>query len=123
MPSRRTKRILLGVLLILGCIGAGIGIYSGVCTVQPVIIKAFQDPRVFNNGTAVTTVAEWAERRAEIKELVLANEYGHMPGRPDAVNVTRLATEAIATLGTMETLDIGIIPSNATPGVVINFTA
>ncbi len=123
MPSRRTKRILLGVLLILGCIGAGIGIYSGVCTVQPVIIKAFQDPRVFNNGTAVTTIAEWAERRAEIKEIVLSNEYGHMPGRPDAINVTRLASEAIATLGTMETLDIGIIPSNATPDAVINFTA
>ena len=54
---------------------------------KPRIIKPFQDPFVFENGTNVETEEDWDVRREEIKELLLDLEYGHMPGRPDAIKV------------------------------------
>ena len=38
------------------------------------------DPLVMNDGTKVTTAAQWTKRRAEIKELFDREVYGRVPG-------------------------------------------
>jgi hypothetical protein len=43
------------------------------------------DPLIMNNGTKVTTRAQWAARRAEIKELFDREVYGRVPKNTPAV--------------------------------------
>src|SRR3954471_1804727 len=46
---------------------------------------ALPDPLVMNDGTRVTTPAQWTKRRAEIKELFDREVYGRVPENVPAV--------------------------------------
>ena len=50
-------------------------------------VQQLPDPFVFSDGTRVKAPREWGRRRAELLELVLSYEYGHLPPvpRPGAV--------------------------------------
>ena len=43
------------------------------------------DILMFNNGTLVTNEEQWQERRTELKEILMRQEYGYMPPLPKAV--------------------------------------
>ena len=43
------------------------------------------DPFVFNDGHRVKTPEDWNARRKEITEIILANEYGHLPPAPKSM--------------------------------------
>src|SRR3954471_2850886 len=51
------------------------------------------DPLVMNDGTRVTTPAQWTKRRAEIKELFDREVYGRVPKNTPAVKWTVVSTE------------------------------
>ena len=48
-------------------------------------IATLPNPLVMNDGTPVTTPERWQQRRAEIIDLLLTYEYGHMPPPPGTV--------------------------------------
>ncbi|MCP4760584.1 MAG: hypothetical protein GY870_02310 [archaeon] len=89
---------------------------------NPSIINSLQDPFILNNGTRVITSEEWSERREEIKTLLLNEEYGQMPDRPDAINATKLSTKTLENGSTLNILTLSLVPSNETPSIEINFT-
>ncbi len=89
---------------------------------KPDIIKPFPDPFLFNNGTRVETEADWLIRREEIKETLLSIEYGHMPGRPDAINASEIESTTRADGSIVKEVNIMIIPSNSTPNNNFNFS-
>lgn len=80
----------------------------------------FQNPFIFNNGTLIVSQAQWEVRRLEIKEMMASIQYGHMPGRPDALLVEAIMLETRPDGSTHEARLITVIPSNATPSN--NFT-
>ena len=51
------------------------------------VLKELPDPFVMNNGQRVSAPAEWSQRRAEMTELLLHYEYGHLPPAPASVAV------------------------------------
>ncbi|HOZ49516.1 MAG TPA: hypothetical protein PLO37_14000 [Candidatus Hydrogenedentes bacterium] len=52
-------------------------------------VKEFPDPFRFDDGTRVASVKDWPRRRDEMKECILAIEYGHVPPPPGNVEVAR----------------------------------
>jgi len=57
------------------------------------------DPLVMNDGTPVASPEQWQRRRAEIIDLLLAYEYGHMPPPPDGVRSEDETVEPIEGTG------------------------
>ncbi len=51
------------------------------------VLKEFPDPFLMNSGHRVSSPEEWKHRRAEITELLLHYEYGHLPPAPASVTV------------------------------------
>ncbi len=49
------------------------------------ITKELPDPLRMNDGSHVKTAEEWQERRAEIREMLLEYQYGHVPPSPGNV--------------------------------------
>ncbi|MHA1338535.1 MAG: alpha/beta hydrolase family protein [Promethearchaeota archaeon] len=120
----RVKKRLIGIILVIFVIvgvGGGIAAYNLLGPVTTRVIKPLPDVLTFLNGSKVSTPEEWELRRAELKELLQRIEYGHMPGRPDALRAKRVATSNL-TNGTVDRVILTIIPSNATPDITINFT-
>lgn len=71
------------------------------------------DPLVMNCGQRVTTSEQWRERRAEIVELLLTHEYGHIPPAPGpATVVLRASTSALDGAAMLERLTLAMGPSN-----------
>src|SRR6476646_10871444 len=54
---------------------------------------ALPDPLVMNDGTKVTTAAQWTKRRAEIKELFDRDVYGRVPRNTPAVKWEVVSSE------------------------------
>lgn len=79
---------------------------------KPKVIKALPDPFVFNNGTYVETVTDWSVRREEIKQILLDEEYGHMPGRPDAIEAELTDLKERGADTTHAQVNLSIIPFN-----------
>src|SRR5690349_20764891 len=52
------------------------------------------DPLTFNNGTKVTSAAQWRRRRAEIQELFDREVYGRRPVTPKVTWTVTSTTEA-----------------------------
>jgi hypothetical protein len=48
------------------------------------------DPFLFQDGHRAKTPAEWPARRAELQELILATEYGHLPPVPKKMTIVPL---------------------------------
>ena len=116
------KRIAFIVLLVI-VIGLGsYGLYFWYRWDKPLVIKPLPDPFEFNNGTRVETVEEWQVRRQEIKDTLLEIEYGHMPGRPDALKAKIIDSEEREDGSTLNTLKLTIIPSNSSPEDKFSFT-
>lgn len=82
----------------------------------------FFDPSK-GTGGMVTNLAEWAQRKEEIKELAQFYEYGPKPKRGVDYNIN-LTTNAYAGTGTTATVVAQVIPTNAnwTGGVPVNIT-
>jgi dienelactone hydrolase len=59
-------------------------------------IKELPNPFVFNDGTAVKTRQDWQRRRAELRELVLTYEYGHVAPPPGNVRGDEKSSQPIA---------------------------
>lgn len=55
----------------------------GVDQLKP--INELPDPFLLNDGMRVKTKADWARRRAELREMILAYEYGHVPAETTSV--------------------------------------
>jgi hypothetical protein len=124
-PKRpiNNRRAAIAWLIIIGAGTITPLLYFTVGRDYPVLIKAFPDPFMFNNGTRVTNIADWNVRRVEIKDLLLNTEYGTMPGRPDGMNVTEISTSDLGGGRSLHVVTLAIIPSNATPGASFAFTA
>lgn len=125
-PAKGARgKALASFVLLSMVIGANIGMYFFVLKGQDprVWIKgSFPNPFIFNNGSAVSSVPEWNERRGEIKDILMDIEYGHLPGVPDALNVTLLENETRADNSTKVVVNITVVPSNSTPGQNFTFT-
>lgn len=108
------KNIKIGLFVFLLGLGT-YGIYFLYRVDKPEIIKSFPDPFLFNNGTSVETEEDWSVRREEIKEILFDEEYGHMPERPDAIEVKIDNSEEKDDGSTKQELTLTIIPFNSTP--------
>ena len=53
-------------------------------------MEQLPDPFLFLDGTRVKTKEDWARRRAEILELILHIQYGHLPEAPGNVKRVRM---------------------------------
>lgn len=107
------RKKVLGIILLSILIGFGsYGLWFWYAYYHPTIIKAFPTPFEFNNGTKVKTEEEWMVRREEIKKILLEQQYGKMPGRPDAIRVTELDSEEREDGSTEIALKFKIIPDN-----------
>jgi len=119
MEKKKKAVIFFSVILI----GFGsYGLYFWYSYYHPKIIKAFPDPFLFNNGTRVKTQEDWNVRREEIKDLLLSTEYGHMPGRPDALEAEIIESEDRDDESVLNIVELSIIPLNSTPKNKISFT-
>jgi len=58
-------------------------------------VRELPDPFLFKGGQRVRTAAEWPRRRAELKELVQAYAYGHLPPSPGKAEVQELQRETV----------------------------
>ena len=56
------------------------------------------DPFKFRGGGKVVSIADWARRREEIKDLAQYYEYGYMPPPPEAVTATATGSPASSAL-------------------------
>jgi len=56
-------------------------------------IEKLPDPFLFLDGSRVETRQDWARRRAEILDLVLRIQYGHLPPAPNNVKLKRIFTK------------------------------
>ena len=59
------------------------------------VIEDLPDPLLMKDGKRVTNPDEWAERREEIKAMMLYYQYGHMPPAPDNLTVDEVSTKPI----------------------------
>lgn len=86
---------LLGVAVVFGMAS---GVARGEPRGEPLAadqlpsIKELPDPFKFNDGSRVKTKGDWDRRRAELKELVQAYEYGHLPPVPNNVKAEEFAS-------------------------------
>ncbi|TXT61288.1 MAG: hypothetical protein BAJALOKI2v1_40082 [Promethearchaeota archaeon] len=116
------KRILKIIVLIF-LIGVPVyGLYFWYRIDKPRIIKEFQDPFLFNNGTRVVSDDDWFARREEIKQTLLNNEYGTIPKAPNKIIPKLIETVEIGEAGTMKTIILTLIPYNEKPSFIINLT-
>lgn len=97
------------------------GVYFGYRLDKPKIIKSFQDPFLFNNGTRVQTEDEWEIRRTEIKELLLDEEYGTMPGNPYNITAKLIESEDLGGGHIRNTTKLIMYPRESST-TAINFT-
>jgi len=51
------------------------------------VTKGLPDPFMMNSGQRVSTLEDWKQRRAEITEMLLHYEYGHLPPAPTSMAV------------------------------------
>ena len=69
------------------------------------------DPLVANDGTKITTAAEWREkRRPELVELFTRERYGRNPGRPEKMTFEVFDRDPAALDGKATRLQIAIYP-------------
>jgi len=61
--------------------------------------RELPNPFVCSDGQEVTTSADWARRRQEIRDLVLEIEYGGLPPAPSGIEIERLHRTEVKALG------------------------
>jgi len=116
------KRKILSIILII-LIGLGsFGIFFLIMSYNPIVIKTFPNPFIFEDGSKVKTENDWDERREEIKELLQKKEYGRMPGDPDEIEVKTKDKDKQEDGSTYRTLEFSIIRSDSKPKEKIKFT-
>jgi hypothetical protein len=121
--QKRTMYIILASLLVVIIVVPGVALTTYQIRLHhPKVLGPLPEVLALNNGTPVDSSALWATRREEIKTMLEDYEYGHMPGRPDAIQAQQLSTSPLQQEGTLETYSLIITPSNATPQIQFNFT-
>lgn len=77
--TSRNRRVLSGLLLVASTL-------AGAQNVEDLPIRMeMPDPLVMNDGTRVTTTAQWQTRRLEMIRILEDYTYGHMPPPPGNV--------------------------------------
>jgi hypothetical protein len=66
-------------------------------TTKPKMLGELPDPFEFTDGRRVKTPDDWAARRAELLELVLHHEYGHLPPPPKNTTTVQLISHTLRT--------------------------
>src|SRR5262245_17386129 len=56
------------------------------------------DPFKFTDGDRVQTPADWEVRRKELQELIVQNEYGHLPPAPKDMIAVPLVSHTLKPL-------------------------
>lgn len=59
------------------------------------VLTELPNPLTMADGTTVTTVEDWRQRREEIKAMLLHYEYGHAPSPPANLRVEMTSSEAV----------------------------
>jgi len=65
------------------------------------LVREMPDPFQFQDGRRVLTLEDWQERRAEMLELILSIEYGHVPPAPGNVQVSEVLESKLFFKGTV----------------------
>ncbi len=65
-------------------------------------VAELPDPFLMNNGNRVRSKTDWARRRAEIEEMVLYYEYGHLAPPPTNLTAVEQSSKRIEELGASE---------------------
>jgi len=63
-------------------------------------VEKLPDPFLFLDGSRVRSKEDWARRRAEIQDLILRIQYGHLPPAPKNVKLKRLFAQEMLNDGT-----------------------
>jgi hypothetical protein len=66
-------------------------------TTKPKVLGELPDPFLFTDGHRVKTPEDWPARRAELLELVLHHEYGHLPPPPKVTTTVQLISHTLRT--------------------------
>ena len=92
--TRCATSFVLGLLLIgLGTLRPGGVFAEGVPPVTDLPpINQLPDPFLIGDKHRVKTKEEWAARRAQLRELILAYEYGHAPSDPTEVKASETSS-------------------------------
>lgn len=81
------------------------------------LIKQLPDPFAMKNGKRVANIADWNQRREEIKEMMLNVQYGTMPGAPDKAVFKKLSSKTFEEGETCEELRAEFFPSRSHPDI------
>lgn len=71
------------------------------------VINQLPDPFLMNDGSRVKTKEDWARRRAELREMFLKYEYGHVPAETTEVKATPSADSPANSNEKRYTLSLG----------------
>jgi hypothetical protein len=104
MTSGALGRALCGALCALAASASGCSSAKGnpppPSEAAPTDDLHLPDPLVRQDGRAVTSPSEWAERRTELLELFRAQVYGRAPGRPEQLAFSVVEEDRAAIGGT-----------------------
>ena len=80
------------------------------------------DPLVMNDGTRVTTAAQWTKRRLEIKELFDREVYGRVPRNTPAVKweVVSNETGPVSDIPAITKQLVGHVDNSSYPAITVN---
>lgn len=94
-PPRSLGSLLL-LLIMLGSTARGTeGKKSALPGVDQLkAINDLPDPFLMNDGSRVRTREDWARRRAELRDLIMGYEYGHVPAETSQVTAVLMPPEA-----------------------------
>ncbi|MBX7255502.1 MAG: hypothetical protein K1Y02_03985 [Candidatus Hydrogenedentes bacterium] len=82
-------RSLTSVAVVAGaCISPALVLADPLPPEQLPVIKGLPDALRMNDGSAITSPAQWEARRVEMKKLIVEYEYGHAPEGPFKVEAT-----------------------------------
>lgn len=108
----RILKLVLVMLLIFAIVTSTF--VSVIIYYSPRIIKPVPNLLVFDDGSLVQTEDDWNIRRQEVKEKIIETEYGSIPGRPDAINLTQISYQALTGGHSLTIYNITIIADNDT---------
>lgn len=102
-----------GLLLCLGLIlSTGIAHAGDKKTAPPGVdqlkpINELPDPFIMKDGTRVRTKSDWSRRRAELLEMIMAYEYGHVPAETTQVSAAESSANSQSPNIKQYTLNMG----------------
>ena len=105
--GRAFQKVLCTMSFLLALLSSCAAHHTGPSNVSHPLNK-FPDPLQLNDGKRVKTAEAWKARRAEIIEIVLSIEYGHMPPSPENVAVKSEAVPELISLSEKLALPVSL---------------